>query len=128
MSVEKKMPGGGSKEKSNTKVADLESIELNVENMIRESLKDKYEKQKKPGESYDSWFKRTPKEELLRLNLKDGSNIKQFSDYYKPKEPTVKKVTLGDYFDLNRTVESLTPDERSSLKFLLKNIYKKNKE
>jgi sulfite reductase beta subunit-like hemoprotein len=66
------MPGGGkdtprlNMEKYIQLAADEEKIKSNAEDRILEILLDKYHKQRKPGESYDDWLKRTPREELLK--------------------------------------------------------------
>jgi hypothetical protein len=121
------MPGGGENtprlnmEKYIQLAADDEKIKSNTEDRILEILLDKYHKQRKPGESYDDWLKRTPREELLRLELKDGSNVVSISDYLKSKEPVkIKKLDLASQFTPGKTLASLTPSERETVNMLLK--------
>jgi len=121
------MPGGGedtprlNMEKYIQLAADDEKIKSNTEDRILEILLDKYHKQRKPGESYDDWLKRTPREELLRLELKDGSNVVSIYDYLKNKEPVkFKKLDLASQFTPGRTLASLTPSERETVNMLLK--------
>jgi hypothetical protein len=121
------MPGGGENtprlnmEKYIQLAADDEKIKSNTEDRILEILLDKYHKQRKPGESYDDWLKRTPREELLRLELKDGSNVVSISDYLKNKEPVkIKKLDLASQFTPGKTLASLTPSERETVNMLLK--------
>ena len=121
------MPGGGedtprlNMEKYIQLAADDEKIKSNTEDRILEILLDKYHKQRKPGESYDDWLKRTPREELLRLELKDGSNVVSISDYLKNKEPVkIKKLDLASQFTPGKTLASLTPSERETVNMLLK--------
>ena len=121
------MPGGGKDtprldmEKYIQLAADDEKIKSNTEDRILEILLDKYHKQRKPGESYDDWLKRTPREELLRLELKDGSNVVSISDYLKNKEPVkIKKLDLASQFTPGKTLASLTPSERETVNMLLK--------
>jgi len=126
-SVEKIMPGGGKEtpnldmEKYIKLVADDEKIKSDVENEIIEILLDKYNNQKEPGESFNDWLKRTPKEELVRINLKDGSKVVSISDYLKQKEPVkIKQLDLASQFTPGKTLASLTPSERETVNMLLK--------
>lgn len=127
--IDKKLSGGGKDQKKLDmkpiiKSADLEKQEQNTDEMIFRTLKEKFKKDRKPGESFSDYIKRTPREELIRLDLDDGGKVVDIRKYMKSREPkAVKKISLSDYFDTSRTLESLTPDERSSLKFLLKKIY-----
>ena len=110
------------------KLADAEKFEADSLNEIIEALRDKFEEQKKPGESFDSWLKRTPREEIIRLSMKEGGKIIDLSAYRKMKEPPkVKPISLSDIFDLNRTVSSLSPSERETLNWVLsQTFYKKD--
>ena len=47
------------------KLADAEKFEADSLNEIIEALREKFDEQKKPGESFDSWLKRTPREEII---------------------------------------------------------------
>ena len=105
--------------------ADTEKMEFEALNEVLELMKEKFENERKPGESFDSWFKRTPREEIIRISLESGGKVIKFSDYHKPKE--VKKINLSDYFDLGRTLSSLSRSERDTLKWLLnKSLYPKD--
>jgi hypothetical protein len=125
-SVEKIMPSGGKETpkldmEQLIKVADDEKIKSDVENEIIEILLDKYNNQKEPGESFNDWLKRTPKEELVRINLKDGSKVVSISDYLKQKEPVkIKQLDLASQFTPGKTLASLTPSERETVNMLLK--------
>ena len=130
-SIEKKMSSGG----PNTPRldisdfikladADTEKMEFDALNEILDALNDKFKNERKPGESFDSWFKRTPREELIRINLEGGGKVIKFSDYHKPKK--IQKINLSDYFDLGRTLSSMSRSERDTLKWLLnKSFYDK---
>ena len=67
--------------------------------------------------------------ETPRLNFKDvivadAEKIK-FSDYHKPAK--IKKINLGEFFDLGRTLSSLSKSERETLNWLLnKSLYPKD--
>ena len=106
-------------------VADAEKIEFDALNEKLELLREAWLEQREPGETYDSWFKRTPRQEIIRLTLGSGGKVIKFSDYHKPKE--IKKINLSDYFDLGRTLSSLSKSERETLNWLLnKSLYKKD--
>ena len=63
--------------------------------------------------------------ELLQLSnrLADGGKVIDIRKYMRSKEPKGVKISLSDVFDTNRTVESLSPTERDSLRYLLSYIY-----
>ena len=122
--IEKRLSGGG----ANTppldmqqfiKLADKEKIEFDALNEQLELLREKWKKEREPGETFDSWFKRTPTQDIIRLSLGSGGSAKiiKFSDYHKPKD--VKEIKLSDYFDLGRTLTSMSQSERDTLKWLL---------
>ena len=122
--IEKKLSGGG----PNTprldmsdfiKVADAEKYEFDALNEKLELLREAWMEQREPGETYDSWFKRTPRDEIIRLTLKNGGKVIDFSKYAKSKEPKVKTIDIGQYFDLGRTLSSLSKSERETLNWLL---------
>ena len=98
------------------KLSDTEKYEFDALNEKLELLKDAWLKQREPGETYDSWFKRTPKEEIIRITLSSGGKVIKFSDYKKPK---IKTINLSDYFDLNKRLIDLSSSERDTLKWLL---------
>ena len=128
--VEKRMTSGGPETpRLNFKdiiVADAEKIEFDALNEKLELLREAWLEQREPGETYDSWFKRTPRQEIIRLTLGSGGKVIKFSDYHKPKE--IKKINLSDYFDLGRTLSSLSKSERETLNWLLnKSLYPKDK-
>ena len=68
------------------KLADADKIQSDLENEIIQLLNEKFLDQKKPGESFSDWLKRTPKEELLKLELSGGGKVIMLSDYLKQKE------------------------------------------
>ena len=127
--VEKRMTSGGPETRRvNFKdliIADAEKIEFDLLNDRLELLREAWLEQREPGESYDSWFKRVPRDEIIRLTLGSGGKVIKFSDYHKPKE--IKKINLSDYFDLGRTLSSLSKSERETLNWLLnKSLYPKD--
>ncbi len=70
------------------KLADADKIQSDLENEIIQLLNEKFLDQKKPGESFSDWLKRTPREGLLKLELSGGGKVIMLSDYLKQKEKT----------------------------------------
>ena len=109
------------------KLADAEKFEADSLNEIIETLREKFDEEKKPGESFDSWLKRTPREDIIKISMKNGGKVIDLAQYRKSKPPKVKPISLSDIFDLNRTVSSLTPSERETLNWVLsRTFYKKD--
>ena len=69
--------------------------------------------------SYSDWIKE------LRTSLSGGGKVIKFSDYKKPRGG-VKKINLSDYFDLGRTLSSLSQSERETLNWLLNKSFPKD--
>ena len=127
--VEKRMTSGGPETPrvnfKNLIVADAEKIEFDLLNDKLELLREAWLDQREPGETYNSWFNRTSRDEIIRITLGSGGKVIKFSDYHKPKE--IKKINLSDYFDLGRTLSSLSKSERETLNWLLnKSLYPKD--
>ena len=131
--IEKKLSGGGPNTppldmRQFIKLADAEKYEFDALNERLELLNEAWLEQRQPGESFDSWLKRTPREDILKLSMKDGGKVIDLARYRKMKEPPkVKPISLSDIFDLNRTVSSLSPSERETLNWVLsQTFYKKD--
>ena len=130
--VETIMPSGGPQTppldmNQFVKIADAEKIEADALNELFEAIQDKFKNDREPGESFDSWLKRTPREELIKISLANGGKVIDFSKYAKSKEPRIKEIKLSDYFDMGRSVASLNDSERETLKWLLnKTLYSKD--
>jgi len=104
---------------------DREKMEFDALNERLELLRDAWIKQREPGETYDSWFKRIPREEIIRLTLEGGGKVIKFSDYHRPKK--IQKINLSEFFDLGRTLSSLSKSERESLNWILnRSLFKKD--
>ena len=103
--VEKKMSNGGPETRKLDmsefiRLADADKIKADVENEIIQLLNEKFREQRKPGESFSDWLNRTPREELLKLELSGGGKVISISDYLKQREePKIKKIDLaqGDF-------------------------------
>ena len=123
--VEKRLEGGGPETpKLNMKqfieLADAEKIQSDLEGDIIQLLNEKFLDQKKPGESFSDWLKRTPREELLKLELSNGGKVIMLSDYLKQKEPIkIKKINL-DAAAPGKTLFDLTDAEREVVNKLLR--------
>jgi len=107
------------------KLADKEKFEFDALNEQLELLREEWLRQREPGESFDSWFKRTPTQDIIRLSSKEGGRIIKFSDYHKPKK--IQKIQLSDFFDLGRTLTSMSQSERDTLKWILNKSFNPKK-
>ena len=107
------------------KLADKEKFEFDALNEQLELLREEWLRQREPGESFNSWFKRTPTEEIIKLSLKEGGRIIKFSDYHRPKK--IQKIQLSDFFDLGRTLTSMSQSERDTLKWILNKSFNPKK-
>ena len=124
-SIDKRLSGGG----ENTprlnmeqfiRLADADKIQSDLENEIIRLLDEKFRDQRKPGESFKEWLNRTPKEELLKLELSGGGKVISISDYLKQKEePKIKKINLA-HGDFEKTVAGLSSDDKYIIKDLLR--------
>ena len=124
-SIDKRLSGGG----ENTprlnmeqfiRLADADKIQSDLENEIIRLLDEKFRDQRKPGESFKEWLNRTPKEELLKLELSGGGKVISISDYLKQKEePKIKKINLAQG-DFEKTVAGLSSADKGIIKDLLR--------
>tara|TARA_R110002020_G_scaffold6743_1_gene28678 strand:- start:566 stop:967 length:402 start_codon:yes stop_codon:yes gene_type:complete len=120
--IEKRMTSGGPETPRlnfNDLIADAEKIEFDALNEKLELLREAWLEQREPGETYDSWFKRTPRDTIIRLTMGSGGKVIDFTKYAKSKEPKVKTIDIGKYFDLGRTLSSLSKSERETLSWIL---------
>ena len=124
-SIDKRLSGGG----ENTprlnmeqfiRLADADKIQSDLENEIIRLLDEKFRDQRKPGESFKEGINRTPKEELLKLELSGGGKVISISDYLKQKEePKIKKINLAQG-DFEKTVSGLSAADKDIIKDLLR--------
>ena len=123
--VEKKMSNGGPETRKLDmsefiRLADADKIQSDVENEIIQLLNEKFREQRKPGESFSDWLNRTPREELLKLELSGGGKVISISDYLKQREePKIKKIDLAQG-DFEKTVSGLTSKDKDLIKELLR--------
>jgi len=125
MTVEKRMSSGGPDTKkldmrTFIEMADAEKINADVENEIIEILNQKFREQRKPGETFSEWLNRTPKDELIKLQLDKGGRVISISEYLKQREePKIKKIDLAQG-DFEKTVAELTNKDKDIIRQLLK--------
>ena len=123
--IEKKLTAGGKDTpKLNMEkfiqLADKDKIQSDIEGEIIRLLNEKFRDQRKPGESFSDWLNRTPKDELLKLELKNGGNVVDFLSYLKQKQkPKVKEINLAQG-DFEKTVAGLTDADKDIIKDLLR--------
>ena len=123
--IEKKMSSGGPDTprinmEQFIRLADADKIKSDLEDEIIRLLNEKFINQKKPGESFSEWLKRTPKEELLKLELSGGGKVIMLSDYLKQKrKPPIKKIDLAQG-DFEKTVAGLSSADKDIIKDLLR--------
>ena len=94
----------------------MSHIELELTGAIQEA----YERAVMDGfkGTINDWIKTAPIDEIKTINLKDGGPVSN-----KPRGPKqVKKLNIADYFELGRTVASLSPSERQTVSILVKKI------
>ena len=123
--IEKKLiPGGPDIKRLNMnefiQLADKEIIERDVELEILRQLEEKFKNDGKPGETFLDFIRRTPREELIKLELNKGGRVINFLDYAKSKSPDVKTIDLVDQFTPEKTLSNLTTKEREAVNMLLK--------
>ena len=126
MTVDKRMSSGGPETKQMDmqkfiEMADLEKIEFDAQNELFKAIEDKYLEQRNPGESFDSWLKRTPVSELRRIELLGGGSVVELSKYRKDKQkPKIKKLDLSSVLGADTPVSSLSEKDKDTVLMLLK--------
>ena len=101
------------------KVADAEKHEADALNALFEAIQEKFKNEREAGETFNSWLNRTPTQELIKISLANGGKVVDLAAYRKSKEPEIKEINLSDFFDVGRTMHSLSQSERETLKWLL---------
>ena len=126
MTIDKIMSSGGPETKQMDmqkfiEMADLEKIEFDAQNELFKAIEDKFKEQRKPGESFDSWLKRTPVSELKRIELSGGGSVVDLNKYRKDKQtPKVKKLDLSSVLGADTPVSSLSEKDKETVLMLLK--------
>ena len=65
-------------------------------------------------------------EAIIRIPMQSGGKIINFSDYAKSKDPKIKEIDLASLFTPEKTLASLTDEERKAVNNLLKLTLGKN--
>ena len=101
-------------------------VELDELVEAQQFMKELFEKEMAAGNissstSYDEWILN------LRQSLGGGGKVVDLAKFRKSKEPKIKTIDVGKYFDLARTVSSLSQSELDTLRWVLnKSLYKKD--
>jgi|TARA_R110002012_G_scaffold230096_1_gene402767 hypothetical protein len=126
MTIDKRMTSGGPETKQMDmqkfiQMADQEKIEFDLQEELFRAIEEKFREQRKPGESFNDWLKRTPVQELRRIELKDGGSIVDLAQYRKDKEkPRIKKLDLSSVLGAETPVSSLSDKDKETVLMLLK--------
>jgi len=125
MTIEKILEAGGPNTdkmdmQTFIKLADAESIEFDVMQDLADTIKQDFEKEKQPGESFIDWLQSKPTDYFKRIELSGGGKVINFADYAKAKDSKVKEIDLASYFTPGKTLASLTEAEREVVNNLLR--------
>ena len=79
MRIEKALEGRSNNETKDDlkKLADLEKIEFDVQQDLLQTLKEMYESEKKPGQSFRDYIKTVPVSRLRAIKLKNGGSVEE---------------------------------------------------
>tara|TARA_X000000950_G_scaffold146441_1_gene180914 strand:+ start:317 stop:760 length:444 start_codon:yes stop_codon:yes gene_type:complete len=121
--VDKRLQGKGDlkeKDKLIKLAKDEADIVFDIDEEVTRQLKEKYLKNKKPGQSFIDYIKEAPIDELVKLRLSDGGKVISLSSYLKQKEkPKIKKLDL-DSVAPGKALANLTEAEKEVVRNLLK--------
>ena len=101
---------------------DSADIVFDFESEITSTLKEKYDKEKKPGQSFIDWLDSKPDDYIKKIPLMmaKGGQVILLSDYLKQKEkPKIKKIDL-DSVAPGKAIANLTDAEREVVNKLLR--------
>ena len=105
---------------------DEKDILFDVESEITDILRNNYDKEKKPGQSFLDWLGTKDRDYLIKipLGLKEGGEVIDFLSYLKQKEkPRIKKLNL-DSVSPGKALSELTEAEREVVRNLLRMTFK----
>jgi len=124
--IDKKLEPIGNNEETK-RLADLEKIEFDVMQNLADTIKEDFEKERKEGQSFMNWLQSKPDDYFIELKLSDGGKVIDIRQYFKTKEPNIKKINLADHFKLNQTVADLSNSDIELVNRLLKMSLVKDK-
>ncbi len=119
--VEKRLePKGDNSSLKNLKqLADIEKIEAGVIDDLTRELREMFEEEREPGQTFSDWIKTKSVEDLKRIELNDGGKVVDFISYAKSKKPKIKKINLAQG-DFDKKVSDLTESDKDLVKELLR--------
>lgn len=126
MTIDKRMSAGGAETKQMDmqkfiQMADQDKIEFDLQEELFRAIEEKFREQRKPGESFNNWLKRTPVEELRRIELKGGGSVVDLDKYRRDKQkPKIKKLDLSSVLGADTPVSSLSEKDKDTVLMLLK--------
>ena len=113
--IEKEMPSKGDLteesylKKLGSMKADLDKIEFDIQDDLMQTLKEVFEKERKPGQSFSDWFKSKPIDEIKRLSLKNGGTVNEtygdLIDAYEKGIDVMKGESLTQYIKRIKAAE-----------------------
>ncbi len=101
---------------------DSADIVFDIESEITSTLKEKYNKEKKPGQSFIDWLDSKPDDYIKKIPLMmaKGGVVISLSEYMKQKEkPKIKKLDL-DSVAPGKAIANLTDAEKEVVRNLLR--------
>ncbi len=103
------------------RLADLEKIEFDVMQNLADTIKEDFERETKDKPmTFMDWLKSKDDDYFIRIELSDGGKVIDIRQYFKSKEPKIKKINLADHFKFGKTVASLTEAEKEVVNNLLR--------
>jgi len=118
--IDKKLEPIGDNEETKH-LADLEKIEFNVMQNLADTIKEDFERETKDRPmTFMDWLKSKDDDYFIRIELSDGGKVIDIRQYFKSKEPKIKKINLADHFKFGKTVASLTEAEKEVVNNLLR--------
>ena len=125
--IEKALSGGGPNEapldmEQFIKMADLEKIEFDVMQNLADTIKEDFERETKDKPmTFMDWLNSKDDDYFKRLSYAGGGKVIQFPlDLTKYKDIKPKEINLSGSFDKDRTIDSLSSDERALVNRLLR--------
>jgi hypothetical protein len=125
--IDKKLEAIGNNEESK-RLADLEKIEFDVMQNLADTIKEDFERETKDKPmTFMDWLNSKDEDYFIRIELSDGGKVIDIRQYFKSKEPNLKKINLADHFKFGKTVASLTEAEKEVVNNLLRMSLGKDK-
>jgi hypothetical protein len=124
--IDKKLEPIGDNEETK-RLADLEKIEFDVMQNLADTIKEDFIRERKEGQSFTNWLQSKPDDYFITLELSDGGKVVDIRQYFKTKDPKIKKINLADHFKLNQTVADLSDSDVELVNRLLQMTLNKDK-